>query len=253
MNAPISIRGRVCRRTGASLAFILLLIPCLALAQTGASPNCSLIASPPPLATFGGPATATRGYTELGLAVGGYGELVSSPCDHGGGTDWFARWRRGMSDRIDLGFDVVGDSQTDGSFGATAKIAVRYQVNPGFRLEGGVGAADEGDGRSINADLAATIGTRHTGQTWNYYTSLRVAGSHGCGNPFCASWLGLSGPTPPGAILPLGAIGSSARISDNASFIMEAGLGGIFSREHPGPGVYIHLSFGVLFKVGKPQ
>ncbi len=51
--------------------------------------------------------------------------------------------------------------------------------------------------------------------------------------------------------MPLGAIGTSARISDNASFIMEGGLGGIFSQEHPGAGVYLHVSFGVLFDAGK--
>ena len=32
---------------------------------------------------------------------------------------------------------------------------------------------------------------------------------------------------------------------------METGLGGIFSREHPSSGVYVHFSFGVLFDVGK--
>ena len=229
----------------------LFLVPGLALGQAAASPNCKLIASPPPLATFGGPATVTRGYTELGLAVGGYAELLPSPCDHGGGTDWLARWRRGLSDRVDFGFDVLADNQSDGSFGATAKVAVRYQVNPGFRLEGGLGAADEGDGRSVNADVAAIIGTRNLDRTWNYYTSLRVAGSHGCNGLFCTNSLAGTNAAPPGTILPLGVIGSSARISENASFIMEAGLGGIFSREHPAPGVYVHLSFGVLFRVGK--
>ncbi|HXW91916.1 MAG TPA: hypothetical protein VEK33_15320 [Terriglobales bacterium] len=232
-------------------AIFLFVIPCLALGQASSSPNCKLIALPPPLATFGGPATVTHGYTELGLGVGGYGELPPSPCDHGGGTDWFVRWRRGLSERIDLGFDVLADNQSDNSLGVTAKVAVRYQVNQGFRLEGGLGAADEGDGRSVNADLAATMGTRDPDRTWNYYTSLRFAGSHGCINPLCAGWLGLSAPSPPGAILPLGVIGSSARISENASFIMETGLGGVFSREHPGPGIYLHLSFGLLFNVGK--
>jgi hypothetical protein len=153
-----------------------------------------------------------------------------------------------VSNRIDLGFDVLADNQSDSSFGATAKVAMRYQVNPGFRVEGGAGAADEGDGRSVNADLAATIGTRNPGKTWNYYTSFRLAGSRGCVNLLCA---GGTGGHPPGAILPLGVIGTSARISENANFIMEAGLGGIFSREHPAAGVYVHLSFGVLFDVGK--
>jgi len=255
MEKAVSSERRVCRCACARLvlvAIFIFLIPCLASGQGNASPNCQLIASPPPLATFGGPATAAPGHTELGLGVGLYAELVPAPCDHGGGTDWFVRWRRGLSNRIDLGFDVLADNQSDGSFGATAKVAVRYQVNQGFRLEGGLGAADEGDGRSVNADLAATIGTRNPAETWNYYTSLRLAVSHGCLNPLCAGWLGLAGSgPPPGAILPLGVVGSSARISDNASFIMETGLGGIFSREHPATGVYLHFSFGVLFNVGK--
>jgi hypothetical protein len=230
---------------------LLSVIPRLALGQANPSSNCKMIASPPPLATFGGPAIATNGFTELGLAVGGYGELVPSPCDHGGGTDWLARWRRGLSNRIDLGFDVVGDNQSDGSFGATAKVAARYLITSGFRLETGLGAADEGDGRSLNADVAATIGTTNLDRTWNYYASLRLAVSHGCTGLFCSGSLAGSNAAPPGAILPLGTIGSSAHISQNASFIMEGGLGGIFSREHPSTGVYVHLAFGVLFDVGK--
>jgi hypothetical protein len=240
----------------ASVSFVLVVaflfvLPCLALGQGNPPPNCKLIASPPPLATLGGPSTVIRGYTELGLAVGGYGELVSSPCDHGGGTDWLARWRRGLSNRVDLGFDVLADNQSDSSFGATAKVAARYQATPGFRLEAGLGASDEGDGRSVNADMAAAIGTRNLARTWNYYASLRVAGSHGCTGLFCTGSLSGTNAAPPGAILPLGSIGSVARISGNASFIMEGGLGGIFSREHPSTGVYIHLTFGVLFDVGK--
>jgi hypothetical protein len=226
-------------------------IPCLSLGQATPSPNCKMIASPPPLATFGGPAIATKGYTELGLAVGGYGELLPSPCGHGGGTDWLARWRRGLGDRIDLGFDVLADNRSDGTFGATAKVAVRYFIQPGLRLEAGLGAADEGDGRSVNADVAATIGTTSLDRTWNYYSSFRLAGSHGCTGLFCTGSLAGTNAAPPGAILPLGAIGSSAHISQSASFIMEGGLGGIFSREHPGTGVYVHLSFGVLFDVGE--
>jgi len=247
------VRGRASDRFVLAAIFVFLL-PRLTSGQTNPSPNCNLIASPPPLATFGGPATAAPGHTELGLGVGLYAELVPSPCGHGGGTDWFARWRRGVSSRIDLGFDVLADNQSDGSFGATAKVAMRYQVNPGFRLEGGLGAADEGDGRSVNADLAAVIGTRNLDKTWNYYTSFRLAASRGCANLFCAGWLGSAGSgPPPGALLPLGVIGSRARISDNASFIMETGLGGIFSRKHPASGVFLHFSFGVLFDVGKSR
>lgn len=159
------------------------------------------------------------------------------------------RWRRGVSSRIDLGFDFEVDNHSGGAVGGTAKLAMRYQVTKGFRIEGGVGTADTGfAGRSVNADLAATIGTTNSDKTWNYYTSLRFAGSHGCINLLCA---GGSGSHPPGALIPLGVIGATARVSNNVRFVLEGGLGGIFSREHPDPGTYIHVSFGVLFDVGK--
>ncbi len=113
------------------------IFPCFAKGQTQASPNCRLRASPPPLATFGGPATVTPGQTELGIGVGGFAELLPSPCIHAGGTDWFVRWRRGVSNRIDLGFDVQVNDQTDSTLGATVKVAMRYRVKKGFRIEGG--------------------------------------------------------------------------------------------------------------------
>src|SRR5215471_9094730 len=103
-------------------------------AQTQSSVDCRLIAYLPPMATFGGPVTVTPGNTELGLAFAGYGEILSSPCIHAGGEDWVVRFRRGLSDRIDLGFDFATTNQTDGSLGGTGKLAVRYRVTDGFRL-----------------------------------------------------------------------------------------------------------------------
>ena len=55
----------------------------------------------------------------------------------------------------------------------------------------------------------------------------------------------------PGGIVPFGVIGASARVADNIHFIMEAGPSNIFSREHPDSVLYVHLSFGVQFDVGK--
>jgi len=215
--------------------------------------NCQFRATPPPLATFGGPATAAPGQTELGIAVGAYGEGFGSMCftDLAGAEDWFIRWRRGITERLDLGFDLLADNRSDGKLDATIKGAVRYQVTRGFRVEAGTGAADGGGGRSLNADLAGVIGTTHLARTWNYYASLRLAGSHGCVNLLCVPGSAPPGSRPPGAVIPLGAIGSTARISDHGHFVMEAGLGGIFSHEYPGHGLYIHLSFGLLFDVGR--
>jgi len=234
------------------LAIILaVILPMLAQAQTKSSPDCQLIASLPPMATFGGPATATRGQTELGLAFGGYGELLPDPCIHAGGVDWLMRFRRAVSNRFDIGFDAVIDNQTDGSLGITAKAAARFQVTRGFRLEGGVGASDQGDGKAVNGDLAAVIGTnRRPENIWNYYMSLRLGASRGLcqGSPCAGTQNHL-----PGALVPLGVIGSTARISDSARFVMEAGLGGIFSREYSTAAPYLHLSFGVQFNVGRDR
>lgn len=202
------------------------------------------------MATLGGPATAAPGQTELALAFGGYGELLPDPCIHSGGLDWLTRFRRGMSNRIDLGFDSMVDNQTDGSLGITAKAAARFLVTHGFRLEGGVGASDQGDGGAVNAenaDFAAVVGTDHPDQVWNYYMSLRLGGSHGlCQSPPCTIGTGHL----PGALVPLGVIGTTAHVADNMHFVMESGLGEIFSREYSTHAPYIHLSFGVLFNVG---
>jgi hypothetical protein len=113
------------------------------------------------MATFGGPVTVTPGNTELGLAFGGYGEILSSPCIHADGEDWVVRFRRGVSDRIDLGLDFATTNQTDGSLGGTGKLAVRYRFTDGFRLEGGLGVADGGDSGDVNGDVAAVIGTHN--------------------------------------------------------------------------------------------
>ena len=212
-----------------------------AYAQGQDAPNCKTIATPPPLATFGGPGTEPNGDTQFGLRVGGYAELFPSPCDHGGASDWLVRLRHGVSDRIDLGFDILTAVRGGGGIGATAKLAMRYQVKPGFRLEGGVGGSDTGfAGHSLNGDLAAVIGTANSDTNWNYYASLRLAGSYGFGDN-------------PNAFLPLGAIGTTGRVSDNVHVVLEAGLGGIFAPEHPNPGLYVHLLFGALLDVRRER
>ena len=222
--------------------------------QSDAGPNCVLRASPGPLATFGGPATAGRGQTELGLGLGIYGEGFPNPCDIdvSSASNWFVRWRRGIASDADLGFDAEFANQADGSMVGTTKVAGRLQAGRGLRLEGGIGTSDGGDGRSVSADLAAEIGTNRLPQyTWNYYASLQVAASHGCFNPLCFPGQGAPGSRYPGAIFPLGTLGSTARFSNVGRFVMEAGLGEHISRQQPSSGYYVHLAFGVQFIVGK--
>lgn len=115
-------------------------------AQAQNSTDCRLIADLAPMSTLSGPATAPPGNAALGLAFGGCGEILSSPCIHAGGEDWLVRFRRGLSKRVDLGFDFQTTNQTDGSLGGTWKLAMRYQVMNHIRLEAGVGVADGGDG-----------------------------------------------------------------------------------------------------------
>jgi hypothetical protein len=223
--------------------------------QSNYNSNCSVRASPGPLATFGGPATAGRGQTELGLGLGGYGEGFKSPCviDAVGSSDWFVRWRKGISTNADLGFDAEFASQGDGNTVATTKVAGRLEAARGLRLEGGVGTSD-GDGRSASVDFAAVIGTeREPNRTWNYYAALRVAASHGCFNPLCLGGQGGPNERPPGAIIPLGTLGSTARVWNSGRFVMEAGLGEYVSRQEPSNSYYVHLAFGLQFTVGKYQ
>jgi hypothetical protein len=222
------------------------------------SQACKDRAALPPLATFGGPATASPGHTELGLGFGAFGEGLYGTCaittDMAGAEDWLVRWRRGMTSRTDLGFDLLFSNDSSGNQEATIKVATRYQAKQGLRLEAGVGTADGGIGRAVNADLAAVIGTyKRPTDTWNYYASLRFAASHGCFNLLCVGGQGAPGTRSSGALLPLGVIGATARVSDATRFVMECGLGETFSREAPSSNVYIHLSFGVQFNVGKDR
>ncbi len=204
-----------------------------------------MVAYLPPMATFGGPGIAALGGTEAGLGFGAYGEILPSPCIHAGAEDWLVRWRRGVAEKIDAGFDFVTDNRSDGALGGTAKTAVRYLITPGLRAEAGFGVADGGDGRNFNADSAVELGTHNPNRAWNYYMSLRVAGSRGCIS------CGTNTNHAPGAIVPLGVIGTSARVSDNTKFVMEAGTGEVFARQYSSPSGYVHLFFGVLFDVGR--
>jgi hypothetical protein len=246
---PASLRGLL-------VAGFVLAVSLSATGQTDSSPQCKLRAALPPMATFGGPATAERGQTELGVGVGAFGEDHGAACaiDLVGATDWYTRWRRGLSSDTDLGFDAQISSEGDGTLTGTTKVAARVQATPGLRLEGGMGAADSGDGRAVNGDLAATIGTHdHPDNPWNYYAALRLAASHGCGNLFCLGGDSAPGTRAPGAIVPVGEIGATARVSDTARFVMEGGLGEIYSRQQPHNGVYIHLAFGLQVVVGKAR
>jgi hypothetical protein len=110
------------------LACLFLTLTC----RLAAAQDCRTIAAPPPLATVDGPATAERGESEMALGAGFGGTLFD--CTHKTGSAWFGRMRRGLTDRLDLGADLlVAQHQDKGT--ATAKIAVRYRLRKRLRLE----------------------------------------------------------------------------------------------------------------------
>lgn len=210
--------------------------------------GCVTMAAPPPLATFGGPATAPRGEAEVALAAGAGFSLF--PGAHAGGNGWFTRWRRGLDERWDLGVDVLGVQHSDRGT-ITAKVAVRRRVREHVRLEAGVGAADDSKGKSLNADLGVTAGTVRAGAPWNYYVSFRVAGAHGYPGNVLSLGTSSDSMAPPDAFIALGAIGVSGQLGDHARFIFEGGYGGIAVQGHSGTGRAAYLGAGVLFDIGK--
>ncbi len=103
-------------------------------------------------------------------------------------------------------------------------------------------------GAGAGRNPAGLLGETHSFAVRQPALIRRLAGSRGCINLFCAGDSGTD--HSPGALIPLGVIGTTARVADNTHFVLEAGLGNIFSRQHP-DGTYIHFSIGVLFDAGK--
>jgi hypothetical protein len=207
--------------------------------------DCRTIAAPPPLTTLDGPATVERGESELAFGAGFGGTLFA--CTHKTGSAWFGRMRHGMTDRMDLGADIlVVQHQDKGT--ATAKLALRYQARPRLRLEAGIGGADDSDGKSLNADIAITTGTLPAA-TWNRFAALRVAAAHGYPGNVCC-FVGATGTNvPPGNYLALGSIGATARVGDSARFVYEAGFGRVWTRftDRGELGRLFYLSIGITF------
>jgi hypothetical protein len=216
----------------------------------GLAAGCVTMAAPPPLPTFGGPATAARGADEVALALGGGASLF--PGAHSGGNGWFTRWRRGVSDTWDVGVDVLGVQHSNLET-LTTKLAFRHRLGPRLRIEGGVGAADDSNGKALNADIGITAGRLRPESEWSRYVSLRVAVAHGY--PGNVLGLGTSADrvAPPDDLIGIGAIGTSGRIGSQAHFVFEGGYGGIAVRGHSGLGRAFYLGAGLLFQIGGPH
>lgn len=225
--------------TGKTLFFGL-----LGLTMTG----CVVFAPPSPMVTYGGPETTKKGTSETVIALGtGNADFLGS---HSSGTGWFGRYKYGLSNKFDIGIDAIGFKYSDKST-LTAKIAARYQLQPHFRLEAGIGGADDTKGKSLNCDLGLTGGTIPKDKNWNLYYTLRF----GYANGFPGNVFTFDGSSEDDTVAPLNNclallnIGTQGKVSDNIKFIWEAGYGYLFP-EGKGTTRIVYLSCGLLFNIG---
>lgn len=212
--------------------------------------SCVTFAPPSPLLTYGGPKTTEKGLSEAAIGVGTGAALFDGA--HAGAQGWLARYRYGIAEKTDFGADFSGASRNDGQYFAL-KLASRHQLTEKTRLELGFGAADDSDGKSLNWDVAYTIGTVKD-KPWNYYTSLRLAYAKGYpGNavrlPGQSAQSSDSIP-PPNTFFALVNLGAQGEISPNQKIIFEGAYGYIFpENESKGPAFLI--SAGLLFTIGR--
>ncbi len=208
--------------------------------------NCVTIAPPGPLMTYGGPKTTTKKDSEAAIGLGTAVALFDGA--HSGATGYLGRYKYGISDNMDIGVDFYGSTRNDGGAMA-AKIALRHRLSEKSRLEFAIGAADDSDGKSLNTDLAYTIGTVKN-RTWNYYASLRGAYAKG----FAGNVIVLPGQNvvesdsiiPPDTFFALLNLGTQGKLSENQRIIFEGGYGYIFPKEtKSGPAFY--FSIGIVF------
>jgi len=210
--------------------------------------GCVTFAPPSPLVTLGGPATTPRGASEVGLAVGGGATRFEGA--HSGGNGLFVRYKHGVSENLDLGVDTLYAHYSDKS-AFTFKGAMRYQLQPDWRLEFGLGAADSSDGKSLNSDLGITWGTRREDSNWNYYATLRGGWARGYAGDAAFSDSNHNEDRevpPPDSAFGLVSLGAQARVGSNQRFVLEVGAGDVHP-EHQDDGLLLYFSAGMLFDV----
>src|ERR1051325_6376375 len=108
---------------------------------------------PPPFPVAGGPRVVRQGDAQVALAAGG-GEAWNWS-----GLATFARYRRGLGHRVDLGGDVMSVLHDDNGIRGTmlGKIGSRIGLAQGVAVEAGVGGST-GWRRSFSQDIALSLG-----------------------------------------------------------------------------------------------
>lgn len=200
------------------------------------------------MVTFGGPAdTAAPGRQQVAMALGTGGVLFAET--HATGHGYFARWRTGLAEGLDAGVDLIGYQR--GEYGGiTVKPSVRRRTTEWMRLEAGLSAADDHQGKSVGAELAAAFGPpKKDGERWRYYGALRTAGALGLNGDWRRHPLEGQQERLRDAFFLLLNAGASGRLSSSSRFIVEGGYGRTFVEGQPGAGNTIYLAFGLLGEI----
>lgn len=212
--------------------------------------SCVMFAPPSPMLTYGGPETTPKKSSELALGLGTAGVRFEGA--HTPAQGWFGRYKYGLSHKLDIGLDMLGARRNGGQYFGVKSIG-RYQLTDYSRLEVGIGAADDSDGKSINGDMVFTVGTTRD-KEWNYYSSLRYGYSKGfAGNAAFADDSPVNqfdNIVPPNAHFLLINLGAEAEVSINQKFIFEGGYGYVILSSNESAPVFF-ISIGILFNVGK--
>lgn len=211
--------------------------------------GCTNFAAPPPMITFDGPKTVKSGHWQLGIGTGT--GVVLFPKDHAGGHSYFARWRRGFTERWDAGLDIMGVQHNEnGTF--TLKSSLRFQAAEWLRLEGGLGAADDSDGKSLGVEFGIIAGTMDDTAPWRFYGGIRLAGALGLNGEGKRHPGGQEEPHPADALIPLLTTGASVRISENSRFISEMGYGLVFV-EDADTAQAVYVGVGLLYDINQKR
>jgi hypothetical protein len=206
--------------------------------------GCVVFAPPSPLVTYGGPQTTPEQQSEVALGIGSGAARFEDA--HAGGLGYMLRYKYGISQKFDVGIDAIGVVRSDkGAF--TGKAVGRYQVADHWRLEGGIGLADDSDGKSINGDAAITWGTLPKTSPWNFYSSFRIGGAKGYPGDLKN---GTDEDAPPDTWISLLNIGTQGKLSENQRFIFEGGYGYVFPQGE-NAGTLVYVSGGLLFYIGR--
>jgi hypothetical protein len=181
----------------------------------------------------------------------GVGEGASLfPGGHSGAIAVFGRWRRGLTERLDLGVDALAGTNQDEQF-LTGKVAARYRVLEHARLEAGMGVADSSTGKAVNADVALTVGTAKPDATWNYYGAVRALGAYGVPGDIDGNLEdGQNAIAPANVLIAVATVGATGRVSSTTKVVFEFGIGPEFVRGQHNVGIAHYLGVAVLFDVG---